>query len=303
MVNRQERMSDVVKIVECPRDAWQGLPGQIAPALKAAYLRKLIDAGFTHIDAVSFVSPKAVPQMADSEKVLQDLNPPQDVEIIGIVVNEKGAQRAIATGAVRTLGFPYSISPEFLRRNQNQTQAESLNVLGSITELAEDVGLNVVAYISMAFGNPYGEAWSANTVIDACRQLIKLGIWQISLADTVGLAAPAQISETVERAIAAGDGAEIGVHLHARPQDAAAKVRAAYQAGCRRFDSAIGGLGGCPFAQDALVGNIPTEALIAELTSLGAQLETIGPLDDILRSSAEIAGKYGAAERGTHVAG
>ncbi len=303
MVNRQERMVNVVKIVECPRDAWQGLHGQIAPEVKADYLRKLIDAGFTHIDAVSFVSPKAVPQMADSEMVLQDLNPPQDVEIIGIVVNEKGAPRAIATGAVKTLGFPYSISPEFLRRNQNQTQAESLNVLGSIAELAEDVGMNVVAYVSMAFGNPYGEAWDVHAVIDACRQLIGLGIWQISLADTVGLATPTQITETVERAIVAGDGAELGVHLHARPLDAAAMIRAAYQAGCRRFDSAIGGLGGCPFAQDVLVGNIPTETLIAELTTLGAQLPTLGPLDDILCSSAEIVKKYSAEAKGTHAAG
>jgi hydroxymethylglutaryl-CoA lyase len=232
--------------------------------------------------------------MADSETVLQNLNPPPDVEIIGIVVNEKGAQRAIATGAVRTLGFPYSISPEFLHRNQKQTPPESLYVLGSIAQLAEESGINVVAYVSMAFGNPYGEAWSVSEVTNACRQLIGLGICQISLADTVGLATPAQITETVERALAGSEGAEVGVHLHARPQDAAAKVRAAYHAGCRRFDAAIGGLGGCPFAQDALVGNLPTEALIAELAKLGARLPTLSPLDGVMNASAEIARSFGA---------
>src|SRR5580704_13152021 len=164
-------MSDQVKIVECPRDAWQGLPGLIPTESKANYLRKLIDAGFTHIDAVSFVSPTAVPQMADSEQVLALLNPPQNVEIIAIVVNQKGAERASATPAVKTLGFPYSISPEFLHRNQNQTEKEALYVLGSVAELAEDTGRNVVAYVSMAFGNPYGDPWSVDAVIRACKQI------------------------------------------------------------------------------------------------------------------------------------
>ena len=140
-------MSESVKIVECPRDAWQGLPAIIPAQQKADYLQKLVAAGFTAIDAVSFVSPAAVPQMSDSEKVLELIDVPNGLEIIGIVVNEKGAERAIKTGAVRTLGFPYSISPEFLRRNQKQTQQESLYVLGSITELAEGVGKNVVAYV------------------------------------------------------------------------------------------------------------------------------------------------------------
>jgi hydroxymethylglutaryl-CoA lyase len=282
-------MSDQVKIVECPRDAWQGLPGLIPTESKANYLRKLIDAGFTHIDAVSFVSPTAVPQMADSEQVLALLNPPQNVEIIAIVVNQKGAERASATPAVKTLGFPYSISPEFLHRNQNQTEKEALYVLGSVAELAEDTGRNVVAYVSMAFGNPYGDPWSVDAVIRACKQIIELGIWQISLADTVGLATQSQITETVNAAIEASGGAEIGVHLHARRDQAAAHIRAAYEAGCRRFDAAIGGLGGCPFAQDALVGNIPTEILIAELARCGATLPQLGQLDELIRLSTEFA--------------
>jgi hydroxymethylglutaryl-CoA lyase len=288
-------MGDLVKIVECPRDAWQGLPTLIPAQQKADYLRRLIAVGFTHIDAVSFVSPAAVPQMADSEAVLQLLDPPKNVELIGIVVNEKGAERAIKTGAVRTLGFPYSISPEFLRRNQNQTPEQSLHVLQSIAALALNAGLNVVAYVSMAFGNPYGDAWSLAALADACNRLIESGIREISLADTVGIATPSQVSDTVAQTLESQDGAELGVHLHARPQDAALKIRAAYYAGCRRFDAAIGGLGGCPFAQDALVGNIPTETLIAELAELGAQAPKLAPLDDPIRSAADLAASFGAA--------
>jgi hydroxymethylglutaryl-CoA lyase len=287
-------MRDLVKIVECPRDAWQGLPALIPAQQKADYLRKLIAAGFTHIDAVSFVSPAAVPQMADSELVLELLGPLNNVELIGIVVNEKGAERAIKTGAVQTLGFPYSISPEFLRRNQNQTPTESLRVLQSIATMARSEDLDVVAYVSMALGNPYGDAWNIGKVVDACDLLIECGIRQISLADTVGLATEAQVSETMARALESRDGTEIGVHLHARPQEAAAKIRAAYHAGCLRFDAALGGLGGCPFAQDALVGNIPTETLIAELAELGAQAPKLPLLDDLIRSASDFSASFGA---------
>src|SRR2546430_11982059 len=149
-----------VKLIECPRDAWQGLPRQIPTDLKAQYLRALISAGFKHIDAVSFVSPKAVPQMADSEEVLERLEAPDDVEIIGIVVNEKGAERAIATKRVRTLGYPFSISETFLRRNQNQSIEENLRVLDAIKKRADDAKIDIVVYVSMAFGNPYGDPWS-----------------------------------------------------------------------------------------------------------------------------------------------
>ncbi len=281
-------MDDPVKIVECPRDAWQGLKGLIPPAAKAGYLRKLVDAGFTHIDAVSFVSPAAVPQMADSELVLESLAPPQEVEIIGIVVNRKGAERAVRTGAVRTLGFPYSISPQFLSRNQHQTPAEALHELKLIIKLARDAGLDVVAYLSMAFGNPYGDAWSTSSVLDACALLIDSGVRQISLADTVGLASPDLVAETVAAVLTAHQGIELGVHLHARREDAATRIRAAFEAGCRRFDAALGGVGGCPFAQDDLVGNIPTETLVAVLTECGARLPRLEPLDQLLRAGAEI---------------
>lgn len=283
----------MVKLIECPRDAWQGLPGAIPSEVKADYLRVLVAAGFKHIDAVSFVSKTAVPQMADSELVLQYLDPPDDVEIIGIVVNEKGAERAVATGAISTLGFPYSISPGFLQRNQNQTPEESLEALEAIGSVAFKAGADVVAYISMAFGNPYGDAWSIDEVVDACDLLADNGVTQISLADTVGVATPKLVRELVSDVLAVHDGIEIGVHLHARPDNASELVRAAYVAGCRRFDSAIGGLGGCPFAQDALVGNLPTEVLIETLKDLGAELPDLRLLDGLIAATAEISRRYG----------
>jgi hydroxymethylglutaryl-CoA lyase len=287
-------MGDQVKIIECPRDAWQGLSRQIAPQAKADYLRRLIYAGFTHIDAVSFVSPAAVPQMADSEQVLEYLKPPEHVEIIAIVVNDKGAQRALKTGVVRTLGFPFSISAEFLQRNQNQSPEQALHALDAVYTLAQDTGLALIAYLSMAFGNPYGDPWSIEEVLAACDRLTATGVRQISLADTVGLAPPEQISKTVAAVVEAHREIEIGVHLHARREDAAARIRAAFDAGCRRFDAAIGGLGGCPFAQDSLVGNIPTEILIATLTSHGAELPKLEPLDELISASAEIAAAFGS---------
>jgi hydroxymethylglutaryl-CoA lyase len=286
-------MTNPLKIVECPRDAWQSLPFQIPSEVKAEYLRKLFAAGFKHIDAVSFVSPTAVPQMADSEKVLEALDPPETVEIIAIVVNEKGAERAIATGKVSTIGFPYSISPEFLKRNQNQTPEQSLDVLEAVATQAYDASVGLAVYISMAFGNPYGDAWSIDEVVDACSLLSDLGVEQVSLADTVGLATAAEIAEVFAAARAAHPHLELGVHLHARPDDAAAKIRAAYHAGCRRFDAAIGGLGGCPFAQDLLVGNIPTETLVEELRNLGAELPWLASLDNLVDDSAELARRYG----------
>jgi len=288
-------MSSRVKIIECPRDAWQGLPKVMPPEVKAEYLRTLIAAGFNHIDAVSFVSKEAVPQMADSELVLEYLDPPEDVELIGIVVNAKGAERAVKTAAVQTLGFPYSISPTFLDRNQRQTPEEALDQLEQIGEIAYKAGLDLVAYISMAFGNPYGDAWDIDEVVSAVDLLVDAGVLQVSLADTVGVASPALISGVMGCVMGVHDGLEVGVHLHARPEEAAAKVRAAYEAGCRRFDGAIAGLGGCPFAQDALVGNLPTELLLATLKDLGAELPDLEPLDRLIAASGEIGRRFGAA--------
>jgi hydroxymethylglutaryl-CoA lyase len=285
-------MSDVVKLIECPRDAWQGLKGIIPTDLKADYLKALLSAGFKHIDAASFVSPNAVPQMADSEEVLKELDAPDDVEIIGIVVNEKGAQRAIDTNAVSTLGFPYSISETFLRRNQNQSPEDSLEQLEKIQKKADDAGLTVVVYISMAFGNPYGDAWSADEVLDAIALLESEDLRIISLADTVGVATPQQISDLLAAVMAKFDYLEIGVHLHSRPGEAKDKILAAFDVGCRRFDSTLGGLGGCPFAQAALVGNIPTERVIEALGQRGAIWPKLRPLDVLLKATSGIEAKY-----------
>lgn len=285
-------MADFLKLIECPRDAWQGLKEIIPADLKVNYLKTLISAGFKHIDAVSFVSPKAVPQMADSEEVLKELDPPDDVEIIGIVVNEKGTQRAIDTQAVSTLGFPYSISETFLRKNQNQSPEGALEELEKIQKRADDAGLDVVVYISMAFGNPYGDPWTIDEVVDAVELLEAEDVHMISLADTVGMASPQQISELVRAVHNKYDYLEVGVHLHSRPEQASEKILAAYDAGCRRFDSVIGGLGGCPFAQDALVGNIPTERVLEALRQRGPELPPIKSLDTLLKATGGIAAKY-----------
>jgi len=285
-----------LKIIECPRDAWQGLAKVIPAEVKAEYLRSLVAAGFKQIDAVSFVSEKAVPQMADAERVLEFLDAPEDVEIIGIVVNAKGAERAVKTERVTTLGFPYSISPTFLERNQRQSPEDALEELEKIGELAYTAGLDVVAYLSMAFGNPYGDVWDIDEVVSAVDLLVDAGVAQVSLADTAGGASAELVRDVMRLVLDVHDGLEVGVHLHTRPDEAAAKVRAAYEAGCRRFDGAIGGLGGCPFAQDALVGNVATETLLATLSELGAQLPELEPLDVLGQRSAEIGRRYGVVQ-------
>jgi hydroxymethylglutaryl-CoA lyase len=277
-----------VKLIECPRDAWQGLPRQIPTGRKAEYLRALITAGFRHIDAVSFVSPNAVPQMADSEQVLRQLGSIDGVEIIGIVVNERGAERAIATGSVTTLGFPFSISETFLQRNQRQTAEQNIATLRQVHSRASADGLDTVAYVSMAFGNPYGDAWSEQRVSAAVEMLSGLGVGAVSLADTAGSANAELIARVVSSAVSAG--CEIGVHLHSTRSTSHEKILAAYDAGCRRFDAAIGGLGGCPFAQDELLGNIPTEEVLRALEHRGVSLSLeLGPL--IVQSSVIAAGE------------
>ena len=287
-------MTERVKLVECPRDAWQGLAGIIPTAVKVAYLRALIGAGFKHIDAVSFVSPKAVPQMADSEDVLRELDPPDDVEILGIVVNERGMERAINTETVTVVGYPYSVSETFLKNNVHQTLEESIDILEKIKQEADSIGMGVVAYVSMAFGNPYGDPWNPGEVVEAVRLLTDMGIDTVSLADTVGLADADRIDDVVSAVVPQFSGVEIGVHLHGHREDVAEKILAAFDAGCRRFDSAVGGLGGCPFAQDLLVGNIPTEIVLEALSKREADLPIRKPLDSVLKMNADIANKHAA---------
>jgi hydroxymethylglutaryl-CoA lyase len=263
-----------VTIIECPRDAWQGLAGIIPTHKKVEYLKRLVSLGFGHIDAVSFVSPKHVPQMADSEGVMQELSAVKlpsgaSPEIIGIVVNEQGLDRALATKGVTTVGYPYSISAYFRRANANMSKAESRNLVGLLQQRTKAAGRKLVVYISMAFGNPYDEPWGPEIVEDALVWLKDLGVRTVSLADTVGTASPEDVAHLYRAVKDCVAGLEIGVHLHSRPDGASAKVLAAYEAGCRRFDGALTGLGGCPFAGDHLVGNIPTEAVLATLAARG----------------------------------
>jgi hydroxymethylglutaryl-CoA lyase len=268
-----------VKIIECPRDAWQGLEKIVPTEVKADYLGKLLKAGFTHLDAVSFVAPKMVPQMADSEQVMELLaetlqaatngSPP---EVIGIVVNEKGLERALATPRVTTLGYPYSISANFRRQNANMSLRESRELVENIQQETKKAGRDLVVYISMAFGNPFGEPWGPEIVEDALEWLKGCGVKTVSLADTVGVSTAKETGELFRHLKPFTKDMELGVHLHAHAEGAAEKVLAAYEVGCRRFDSALTGLGGCPFAGDELVGNIPTEIVVSTLAKHGAEI-------------------------------
>src|SRR5438445_12271348 len=284
-----------IKLIECPRDAWQGLPCQIPTERKAEYLRGLVVSGFRHIEAVGCASPNAVPQMADSEQVLEQLGLLEDIEIIGIVVNEKGAERAIATECGSTVGYPYSISETFLRRNQNQSPQENEAVLKRSKARADEAGLRMVAYISMAFGNPYGEPWSEKKLADAAKTIAGMGIPSISIADTIGAATPELVHRAVAAVLSDGGEYEVGVHLHSTRAGATAKVLAAYDAGCRRFDAAIGGLGGCPFAQDKLVGNVPTEEVLRALEQRGMKLPVGDRLSAAIAMNAAISAEFSVA--------
>ena len=291
-------MAVTTKLIECPRDAWQGLSDFIPTDYKTEYLRELVLAGFRHIDAVSFVSPKHVKQMADSEEVMAKLNAslPDDAErpeIIGIVVNEKGLERALATPGVTTIGYPYSISAYFRRANANMTREESRALVETLKKETAAADRGLVIYISMAFGNPYDEPWGAEIVQDTLEWLKDVRVRTVSLADTVGTASPELVGDLFRQVKDHVAGIELGVHLHSRAEGSAEKVLAAYDAGCRRFDGALTGLGGCPFAGDELVGNIATETIVAGLASRGVELEiradALGPL---VTMTEEIRTKY-----------
>jgi len=290
--------TESVKIIECPRDAWQGLPEVIPTQVKASYLRALVDAGFRHIDAVSFVSPQHVRQMADSEAVMEAFlaslpSGAEAPEIIGIVVNEKGMERALAAPGVGTLGYPYSISAYFRRANANMSRAESRALVEKLKKATKEAERNLVVYVSMAFGNPYDEPWGPEIVEDTLVWLKDIGLRTISLADTVGTATPEAVGKLYSAVKDCVAGVELGVHLHSRPEGMAEKVMAAYKAGCRRFDSALTGLGGCPFAGDELVGNIATETVVRTLSDheidTGLQLSAV---TSALARAAEIRDRY-----------
>jgi hydroxymethylglutaryl-CoA lyase len=290
-----------VKLIECPRDAWQGLPDFIPTEYKAEYLKQLVLAGFKHIDAVSFVSPKHVKQMADSEDVMAKLSAslPDNValpEIIGIVVNEKGLERALATPGVSTIGYPYSISAYFRRANANMSRDESRLLVEKLRKETHAQKKGLVVYVSMAFGNPYDEPWGPEIVADTLEWLKAIQVRTVSLADTVGTASPQLVGDLYKQVKDYVAGIELGVHLHSRPENAEEKTLAAYEAGCRRFDSALTGLGGCPFAGDNLVGNIATEDVLASLKKAGADSGIdSSKLSKVLAMTNEIRAKYAHA--------
>jgi hydroxymethylglutaryl-CoA lyase len=294
-------MTEPIKLIECPRDAWQGLPDLIPTEVKAAYLKELVDAGFRHIDAISFVSPKHVKQMADSEDVMAKLQASLTdstafPEIIAIVVNEKGLERALATPGVSTIGYPYSISAYFRRANANMSRDESRTLVEKLRKETLANKKDLVVYISMAFGNPYDEPWGPEIVADALEWLKDIRVRTVSLADTVGTATPELVGDLYRQVKDHVAGLELGVHLHSRPENAEAKILAAYEAGCRRFDSALTGLGGCPFAGDNLVGNIATEDVLAALKKAGADpgIDS-SKLTKVLAMTNEIRAKYAHA--------
>ena len=291
-------MTESVKLIECPRDAWQGLPELIPTDYKVAYLRELIAAGFKHIDAVSFVSPKHVKQMADSEEVMGKLTASlpdgaEMPEIIGIVVNEKGLQRALATPGVSTIGYPYSISAYFRRANANMSRDESRRLVETLRKETAAANRDLVVYISMAFGNPYDEPWGTELVGETLEWLKNIRVLTVSLADTAGDATPQIVADVFSSVKDYVAGIELGVHLHGSPADAEEKILAAYAVGCRRFDAALTGLGGCPFAGDELVGNIPTERVLSALAKVGGDTQIPEEkLAKVLAMTAELRAKY-----------
>ncbi len=306
-----------IKIIECPRDAWQGLEKIIPAEAKADYLGKLIAAGFQHLDAISFVAPKHVPQMADSETVmarlhdaglvrghsngkssgeaqhLQSESEKNAPEMIGVVVDEEGLARTLKMPGVSTLGYPYSISANFRRQNANLSLGESRALVEKIQRAAEKSNKDLVVSISMAFGNPFDEPWAPEVVMDAIGWLKELGVTAVSLADTAGAANAKAVGELVAALQDVAHGIELGVHLHSRHEEAEEKIVAAYEAGCRRFDSALTGLGDCPFAADNSVGNIPTETVVSTLAARGVQTG-IDPanLEGVVAATKELRHKY-----------
>jgi hydroxymethylglutaryl-CoA lyase len=288
----------LVKIVESTRSAWQSLPKVMSPEVKAEYMRSLVYAGFRHVDAVSFVSKEAMPQMADSELVLEYVDAPEGVEIIGMAANAKGAERAVESERITTIAFPYSISETFLDRNQRQTPQDALEALEQVGEIAYKNGQDVVAYVAMAFGNPWGDAWDVDEVVSAVDLLVDNGVAQVVLADTTGEATPELVRDVLACVLGVHEGIEVGVKLRASAASGADKVRAAYEAGCRRFDSVLGGVGGPPaaagFAAESVVGNLPTELLLETLRKMGAELPELDPLERLVTTARALEKRYGA---------
>lgn len=264
--------NQTLQLIECPRDAMQGWPQMIPAFQKVAYLNALLHVGFHTIDFGSFVSPKAIPQMADTREVLEALDLSASRSgLLAIVANTRGAQDATAAETIRSIGFPFSVSETFQRRNTNSTIEHSFGTVREIQEICVKKDRELVIYLSMGFGNPYGDPWSEELVLGWAEKIAALGVRTISLADTVGLAEPEQVATLTGTLINALPEVRIGVHLHAKEENRMAKLEAAFQAGCRRFDGALKGIGGCPMAGDKLVGNMDTEFIIQFLEAQGLE--------------------------------
>jgi hydroxymethylglutaryl-CoA lyase len=266
---------DPIKIIECPRDAMQGIKSFIPTARKVAYIQSLLRVGFDTIDFGSFVSAKAIPQMQDTADVLAQLDLSQtNSKLLAIIANTQGAIAASEHKEIQYLGFPFSISENFQMRNTHKTIEESLVTLNEILEIADKTNKEVVAYLSMGFGNPYGDPWNFDIVGNWTENLANRGVKILSLSDTIGSSTPEVIQYLFSNLIPKFPEIEFGAHLHTAPEKWFEKVDAAYNAGCRRFDGAIQGFGGCPMAKDTLTGNMPTEKLLSFFTSQKEQTNT-----------------------------
>lgn len=279
--------------VECPRDAWQGLAGIIPAARKRAHLQALLDAGFHHLDLGSFVSPRAVPQLADTEAVLADVRPPAGADLLCIVGNERGLERALVAPAVTSVGFPLSVNDSFQRRNVGRSLEDSWPLVARLSQRAEAAGLSLVVYLSMGFGNPYGEPWAPEDTASAVARLRDMGVRRIALADTVGRADHGTIAAVLA---AVRRPQALGLHLHARPDRWQALITAGLAAGVRWFEGALSGVGGCPFAGDVLVGNLPSERVLPWLAAQGyATGIDLAALPALAEDAADIAGRFATA--------
>jgi hydroxymethylglutaryl-CoA lyase len=276
-LEEEKRLTKKFKLIECPRDAMQGWKTIIPTEKKIEYLQALLKVGFDTLDFGSFVSPKAIPQMADTSQVLEKLDTgTTKTKLLAIIANTRGAEEACSHEKISYLGFPFSVSQTFQKRNTNSSIEESLIRVEEIQALCHKKNKQLVLYISMAFGNPYRDAYSEELVLDWVEQLISRGIKIISLADTVGIAKAEQVYSVTSQLIRSLPAVEIGVHLHSRPENWKAKIDAAVDAGCLRFDGALKGYGGCPMAEDELVGNMNTEFLISYFSSINR----IGGIDN-----------------------
>ncbi len=273
MSTKTENFNNPIKLVECPRDAMQGLHDFVPTQLKIEYLNLLLKVGFDTLDFGSFVSPKAIPQMRDTEEVLAGLDLSGNTKLLAIVANLKGVENAVKHSEISYLGFPFSISETFQQRNTNSSIAQSLHTVEEMLNLCDKHNKQAVVYLSMGFGNPYGDEWDTAIVSHWTNELVQKGVKIISVADTVGVSTPDKITEILPPLVQTFPDIEFGLHLHSTPQQRLEKIEAAFAAGCTRMDSALKGFGGCPMAADDLTGNIATEDVISYLTSNGAHLK------------------------------